>query len=43
MRDSDLLSEINDRVFFESIFGPERDQFKSAVALYKALGGGLEE
>ena len=25
MRDSDLLSEINDRVFFESIFGPERD------------------
>ena len=25
MRDSDLLSKINDRVFFESIFGPERD------------------
>ncbi|PIG31021.1 hypothetical protein CLU93_5372 [Janthinobacterium sp. 35] len=25
MRDSDLLSKINDGVFFESIFGPERD------------------
>ena len=25
MRDSDLLGKINDGVFFEKIFGPERD------------------